>query len=164
MHEILIVDLMKHRKSCRHGYGVRVVSKPMDQCAGTIGDCIHDSGTRDNRAKRSVATSNSLPHDHYVRRNAPMLDGEVCACASETGHDLIGDEESSALGASLGYLGKIGVRRSNGSESCTTDGLKDHGGSFVVHRVEDGVDFLRILSSAVGASILAAIAIRRVYL
>src|SRR6185369_13047730 len=155
---------MKHRKSCRRGYGVRVVSKSMDQCARTIGNGIHDFGTRDNGTERSVTAGDSLPHDQNVGRDAPMIAGEVCACASETGHDLIGDEESSALGASLGYLGKIGVRRSNGSESCTTDGLKDHGGRFVVHRVEGGVNFLRILSSAVGAATLAAIAIRHVYM
>src|SRR4051812_39130475 len=79
----------------------------------------------DHGPERGIATTEPFGHSHQVGHNVPMLDPEQLACAAETCHHLVGDEQDSIRVADPANLLEVSCGRRDSPECCSDNWLCD---------------------------------------
>ena len=95
-----------------------------------------------------------MPADHDVRRDAPVVDGELLAGPSEAAHHLVGDEQYPVLPADLRDARPVAVRRHDRARRGPDDGLGEERGDGVRPLAEN--DFFELVGGFLAAVVLGA--------
>ena len=132
---ILLVDI--DDRQCRGAaHGMAVVGQAATE--GLVGEGIRDALPHRHRSQRQVGGGQALGHGEDVRDDAPMVDGEPLAGATEAAHHLVGDHHDAVAVADLAHTLEIAVRRDEDAVGAHHR-LEDEAGDGVAALVHDHV-------------------------
>src|SRR5699024_2970153 len=110
------------------GHGVAGVGQPPG--VGFVIKRLGDGTRNDDAAERDVAGVDAFGEADQIRGDAPVVDGEPFAAATETGHDFV-DDEDDAVGVTNGaHAGEVAVRGHQNAIGAD-DGFQNDGGNGV---------------------------------
>src|SRR5581483_1270597 len=139
-----------------------VVSEAVNKRAGALSNGLDHAGGGDDRAQGSIPAGQALGGDQKVRRNLPVLAGEVAAGATASRHDFIRNPEQAARIADLANALHVAIGRHRRAESRARNRLADERSRGAAGCSDRPLQFQRVLLRAIPAFIRTAIAIRGV--
>src|SRR5215831_208004 len=115
--------------------------------------------THSDGAQGQVTCRQSLSHRDQVGDNFPVIDGEPLAGSSESGHDLVGNNQDAVLVAYFAHALHVAIGR-NENAIRAGDGFEDEGGDRLrSFELDDLFDHVERFLSRVGFAVNAVVRI-----
>src|SRR5581483_8255376 len=102
-----------------------IVGEAVNKRAGAVSNRLNHAGGGNHRAQRRISAGQALGGDKKVRRNLPVLAGEVATGATASRHDFIGNPEQSMRIADLANALHVAIGWHRRAESRARNRLAD---------------------------------------